>query len=131
MLIFGKAHSNSFTSRDYQNVCGVDIYTAASEIKLMIKKGCLIHPRKGGRVYRIIIPSQRVRMDKKEIPQEYEALEIILSKQGYIKNQEIQEVLGIPRFRATRLAQRLVQLGILELVGKGRGARYIKKPQSF
>jgi len=130
MLIFAKAHSNSFTSRDYQKVCGVDIYSAASEIKLMIKQGCLIHPRKGGRVYRIITPSQRVRMEKKEIPQEYEVLEQILDKQGHVKNQQIQEVLGIPRFKATRLAQRLIHLGMLELVGRGRGAKYIKRIQS-
>jgi len=48
MLLFARAHGDSFTNRDWQRVCEVDIYTASRDIKDMLRKGCMAHPEKGG-----------------------------------------------------------------------------------
>ena len=41
MLLFARAHGGSFTNRDWQRVCEVDIYTASRDIKDMLRKGCI------------------------------------------------------------------------------------------
>jgi|Deesub1362A_J573_1020465.scaffolds.fasta_scaffold00395_26 ATP-dependent DNA helicase RecG len=124
MLLFARSHGGSFTSKNWRKVCGVDIYTASKDIKDMIRKGCLIHPQKGSRVYHISYPFER---EERKFPEEYGAIEETLNKQGYITNQDIREILKVPRFQAVRIAKQLIELGVLELVGKGRGAKYIRK----
>jgi len=57
-------------------------------------------------------------------------IEEVLNKQGYVTNQNIQKTLEVPRFRAVRIAKRLIDLGLVELTGKGRGAKYVKKVES-
>ncbi len=47
-----------------------------------------------------------------------------LKSRGVITNTEYQEVTGSPQRTATRDLNEMVQKGILELEGKGRGARY-------
>jgi len=41
-------------------------------------------------------------------------IEEVLNKQGYVTNQNIQETLKVPRFRAIRIAKRLMGLGLVE-----------------
>jgi len=127
MLLFAQAHGGSFTNRDWQKVCGVDIYTASRDMKEMVRKRCLVHPQKGGRVYHIIYPSEK---KKTKFPEGYGTIEEILNKQGYVTNQNIQKTLKVPRFRAVRIAKRLIDMGLVELAGKGRGAKYVKKVES-
>jgi hypothetical protein len=38
----------------------------------------------------------------------------VLNKQGYVINQNIQTILKVPRFRAARIAKRLIGLGLVE-----------------
>ncbi|MBW1935300.1 MAG: putative DNA binding domain-containing protein [Deltaproteobacteria bacterium] len=123
MLLFARAHGGSFTSRDWQKVCGVDIYSASRDIKDMIRKGCLVHPQKGGRVYNIIYPERRKKI---EFPKKYRLIKKILDEKGFITNKDIQSTIKVPRFKAVRIASELVDLGLLEPTGKGRGAKYIR-----
>ncbi len=127
MLLFARAHGGSFTSRDWQKVCGVDIYTASREIKEMLRKRCLVHPHKSGRVYSIVCASEK---EEIRFPEDYVTIEELLNKQGYVTNQNIQRILEIPRFQAVRVAKKLIDLGLIELAGKGRGAKYVKKVES-
>ena len=124
MLLFARAHGGSFTNRDWQRVCEVDIYAASRDIKDMLRKGCMAHPEKGGRIYHIIYPDQERKI---EFPGEYRKIEEMLDDRGYVTNQDIREILKVKRFTATRITKRLVDLGLLSAQCKGRGAKYIKK----
>ncbi|PIP12394.1 MAG: hypothetical protein COX49_05885, partial [bacterium (Candidatus Stahlbacteria) CG23_combo_of_CG06-09_8_20_14_all_40_9] len=124
MLLFARAHSSSFTSKNWQKVCDVGIYTAAKEIKEMVRKGIVRLPQKGGRVYRVIQPFEKERVT--DIPYEYRVIEALIQKKGFVKNADIRQALEMSRLRASRLAQRLVDLGLLEMVGEKKGTRYIK-----
>lgn len=124
MLLFARTHGNSFTNRDWQKICGVDIYTAAKEIKEMIRKGIVRLPRKGGRVYKVNLPFEKKIIV--EVPTEYKVLKTLIEKKGYVKNTDIRNALGISRLKAARLAKRLVDLGLLNMVGTKKGARYVK-----
>jgi len=81
MLLFAKAHGGSFTSRDWQKVCGVDIYSASRDIKDLIGKSVVKLPVKRGRVYRIVSPEKKI----PDFPEEYKALEHVLMKKGQKK----------------------------------------------
>lgn len=124
MLLFGRSHNNSFTSRNYQKVCGVDIYTAAKEIKEMLKKGVVALPQKRGRVYNILALKEK---RPTKFPDEYKILKETIQKKSFLKNEDIQRLLSIPRYKAKRLAQRLVILGFFEKEGKGKGTKYRMK----
>jgi ATP-dependent DNA helicase RecG len=123
MLLFAKAHGGSFTSRDWQKVCGVDIYSASRDIKDLIRKGCLNHPQKGSRVYNIIYSEER---KEPKFPEKYNPIKTILDEKGYITNKDIRIALKVPRFKAVRIAKSLVDIGLLEPTGKGRGTKYVK-----
>ncbi|MCK4255688.1 hypothetical protein KAX35_02275, partial [candidate division WOR-3 bacterium] len=124
MLLFARAHGSLFTSKNWQKVCNVDIYTAAKEIKEMVRKGIVRLPQKGGRVYRVMQPFKKEKVI--DIPHEYRVIEPLIQKKGFVKNADIRQSLGMSRLQASRLAQRLVDLGLLEMVGEKKGARYIK-----
>ena len=53
-------------------------------------------------------------------------MEVIRLKKGYIKNEDIRCALKVPRHTALRIAQKLVDLGILKRIGKGKGMKYMK-----
>lgn len=124
MLLFARAHGGSFTNRDWQRVCEVDIYAASRDIKDMLRKGCMAHPEKGGRIYHIVYPDQGRKI---EFPGEYSKNQRDVGWGGYVANQDIREILKVQRFTATRIAKRLIDLGLLAPTGKGRGAKYIKR----
>ena len=56
MLAYAHAHSDRFTSRDYQKVINTDIYGASSAIKDMIRKDVARSTGKGSRVYEVREP---------------------------------------------------------------------------
>jgi len=124
MLLFARAHGDSFTNRDWQRVCEVDIYTASRDIKDMLRKGCMAHPEKGGWIYHIVYPDEGRKI---EFPSEYSKIKEMLDERGYVTNQDIREILKVQRYTAARVAKRLIDLGLLVPTGKGRGAKYIKK----
>ncbi len=122
LLAYAHAHGGRFTSRAYQKLVGVDLYTASKDIKDLIRKRIVILPRKGGRVYELVSTPMQVTAEK---PPEYAALEPILAKKGYVKNQDIREALGVTLARARRIAHELVSLGWLRPEGEKRGRRYV------
>ncbi len=121
MLIFAKAHGNSFTSRNYQKLCDLGIYEAGKEIKEMIRLSVITLNKKGGRIYRLQ-PKQKWGIV--EEPTEYVPLKQIIYKKGFLKNSDIQEALAVSRFKATKLAKTFVEIGLLRREGKGKGSRY-------
>ncbi|MBW2342103.1 MAG: putative DNA binding domain-containing protein [Deltaproteobacteria bacterium] len=122
MLIFGKAHSDSFTSRDYQKVCDLGIYEAGKEIKDMVRLGIIKLNKRGGRIYTL---QSKEKWGTVEEPIEFIPLKQIIHKKGFLKNSDIQKALGVSRFKATKLAKRLVEIGLLRKEGKGKGSRYL------
>ena len=62
LLAYAKEHSDTFTSRAYQKLVGVDIYTASRDIKDLIRKGIAHVRKKGGRIYEILEPGAPVKM---------------------------------------------------------------------
>ena len=126
LLAYAHAHGGRFTSRAYQKLVGVDLYTASRDIKDLIRKGIvrLIKPR--GRVYEVVTEEGRF---PPEMPPELQALEPILREKGYVKNEDIRRVLGLSISQARRLAKKLVDLGFLTPEGEKRGRRYVPGPR--
>lgn len=121
ILLYAGAHGLSFTSRDYQAVCGVDLYTASREIKEMIRRGLVRLPQKGGRVYQVV---EAPGVEEPVAPEEFGRLRPILDRQGFVTSRDIQKALGISRQHAHRVAKSLQELGVLRREGRGRGTRY-------
>ncbi len=126
LLAYAHAHGGRFTSRAYQKLVGVDIYTASLDIKELIRKGIVKLSKPRGRVYEIITEETISRTEK---PPEFKALESVLRRKGYIKNEDIRKALGLSISQARRLAQRFVKLGLLTPQGEKKGRQYVPGPQ--
>ena len=122
LLAYAREHDGTFTSRAYQKLVGVDIYTASRDIKDLIRKGVARRTKKGGRVYRLATPTE-----KAPIPEDFAQVEPTLKRQGFLRNEDVREALNVTREQAKRLLQQWATLGLLKLVGKGRGARYVRR----
>ena len=124
ILASAKEHGGAFTSSHYQDLVGIDIYTASRDIKELIRKGLVKLPKKGGRVYELVSSPKAAAVSEK--PPEYLALEPVLKEKGYVKNEDIRKALGVSRFSANRIAHRLIASGWLKPEGSKRGRRYIR-----
>mgnify|MGYP005836619841 CR=1 FL=1 len=122
LLAYAHAHGGSFTSRAYQKLVGVDLYTASNDIKALIRRGLVRITRKGSRIYRIVESSER----EVSLPATFMKLEPLLDARGYVKNEDVRRILGVSRAQAKRLLQDWVATGLLILRGEGRGARYVR-----
>ncbi|MCX5916925.1 MAG: putative DNA binding domain-containing protein [Deltaproteobacteria bacterium] len=123
ILASAKEHGGAFTSRHYQDLVGIDIYTASRDIKELIRKNVVKLPKKGGRVYEIVSsPSTQTKAQK---PPEFTAIEPVLKEKGYVKNEDIRRALKVPAISAKRIAHRLVVAGWLSPQGNRRGRRYV------
>ena len=122
LLAYAREHDGTFTSRAYQKLVGMDIYTASRDIKDLIRKDVAHLQKKGGRIYRLVEPGEKKSL---AFPSEYQALEARLTKQGWITNTDIRELLGVSRPEATRIAASLVKMGLLRKEGERRWARYL------
>ncbi|MBI2864014.1 MAG: putative DNA binding domain-containing protein [Chloroflexi bacterium] len=123
LLAYAREHDHTFTSRAYQSLVHVDLYTASRDIKGLICKGTVQLSRRGGRVYELLSAAAQSTVEK---PADYVALEPVLASKGYVKNEDIREVLGVSRRQAARVAERLVALGWLRPEGRQRGWRYVR-----
>lgn len=121
LLAYAKEHGKAFTSRDYQKLVDVDIYTASRDIKDLIRKGIVRLLNKGGRTYEVL----EAMTGEQDKPEEYLALEKVLRKNGAVKNEDIRKAFGVSAKQATRIARRLVDDGWLRLEGVKRGSRYV------
>jgi len=122
LLAYAREHDGTFTSRAYQKLVGVDIYTASRDIKDLIRKGVARLQKKGGRIYELVEPGEEKHL---AFPPEYQALETCLARKGWITNTDIREVLGVSRHEATRIAASLVKMGLLRKEGERRWTRYV------
>ena len=123
LLASSKEHGGNFTSRRYQDLVDIDIYTASRDIKDLIRKGIVKLPKKGGRIYEIVSsPKAGVVAEK---PPDFLTLEPLLNEKGYIKNEDIRKALLVSRRQAVRVAENLVSQGLLRVSGIGRGRRYL------
>jgi len=124
LLAYAREHDGTFTSRTYQKLVGVDLYTASRDIKDLIRKGVVRIRKKGGRVYEVLEPGVPV-----DIPpafrQVYERLRMI----GKVTNQDLRKILKCDRHQAYRQACHWVEMGLLERKGRGRGAYYVIGPR--
>ncbi len=123
LLAYAHAHGGKFTSRDYQKLVGVDIYTASKDIKELIRKGIARLTRRGGRFYEIVTPGEQVL----PFPEEFADLGRILKEKGYLTNADVRRIRGVSSMTAWRLLTHLVKLGVLVQEGKGRNTRYISQ----
>lgn len=120
ILARARAHGDRFTSKDYQEQTGLDIYGASASIKDMIRKGAARSTGKRSRVYQVLPADAGVA----PTPDEWQALLPRLRKQGAIRNSDVREVLGVDRRAATKLLARLVSEGRVVQTGERRGTRY-------
>jgi predicted transcriptional regulator of viral defense system len=65
--------------------------------------------------------------EKVSSPEDLAQLEPTLKQQGFLRNEDVRETLNVTREQAKHLLQQWAALGLLTLVGKGRGARYIQQ----
>ncbi|GIV55100.1 MAG: hypothetical protein KatS3mg039_1618 [Candidatus Kapaibacterium sp.] len=122
LLAYAYEHGGRFTSRAYQKLVGVDIYTASRDIKDLMRRNLVRLPRPRGRVYEIITEPEKVPRQK---PPELLALEPILREKGFIKNEDVRQVLGVNDIKARKVVQKLVALGWLMPKGEKRGRHYV------
>lgn len=125
LLVWAKEHGGIFTSRNYQKLAGVDIYTASKDIKTLIRKGIVYHEKKGDRTYQLIAEEERL----PPMPDDLKRVLPLIEKQGSVKNSDVQELLNVPRWEAKKLLKEWVNSGWLELSGKGRGTCYKSAPE--
>jgi len=99
MLAYAHAHSDRFTSRDYQKVINTDIYGASSGIKDMIRKDVARSTGKGSRVYEVREPFET----QPDMPVNLALLLSLIQRAGYLTNQDVAKTLRVSRPTATRL----------------------------
>jgi hypothetical protein len=93
------------------------------DIKDLIRKGIVRLTKPKGRVYEVITEPERFTT---EIPPEFARLQPVLEQKGFVKNSDIQKVLGVSPVQARLIARRLVWEGWLEPIGEKRGRRYVQ-----
>ncbi|MDW8226368.1 MAG: ATP-binding protein, partial [Anaerolineales bacterium] len=115
VLAYAHEHGDRFTSRAYQKLVGADIYTAARDIKDLIRRGVARLTKPKGRVYEVVLEPSKVPVEK---PPEFVALEPILRERGFVKNVDIRRVLKVSLIQARNIARRLVSFGWLQAQGQ-------------
>ena len=125
LLAYAHAHGGRFTSRSYQKLVGVDLYTASRDIKDLIRKGIVQLTKKGGRVYRLFPQTEAF---TQPIPDEWQRCIAHLPEEGYLTNSTVRQILGVNRVKATRLLHEWTTLGLLTKSGERRWTRYYVTP---
>jgi ATP-dependent DNA helicase RecG len=120
LLAYAREHDMSFTSRAYQDLAHIDLYSASRDIRELAYKGLARLQRKGARTYELVVGQAK----PKELPAEYLALRDTLAAKGFITNADIRVTLGVSLRRAGTIAKWLVENGWLKAVGERRGRRY-------
>lgn len=120
LLAYARVHGGEFTSREYQKLVGIDLYTASNSIKVLIRKGIAQSTGRGSRVYRIAggYPTDGLP------PEELVRVLGGLASEETVSNRRVRETLGVSRPTAARYLQEWVEAGWLSPVGSGRGSSY-------
>lgn len=120
LLAYARSHGLRFTSRDYQKLAGLDLYSASTSIKTLVRKGVVRSTGKGSRIYEVVEVSKAV----VELPAVLKQLLPILHEKVEISNEDIRDSLRVSRSVAGRLATELWQEGWLDRSGERRWTRY-------
>lgn len=107
-----------FTNRMYQKIAEVDRDWAYREIKEMMQAGIVIRPRRKYR-YVVLEPAEAMPLFEETV----QIGKIALAK-GFVTNSDVRNALGFTRHIAQKTLRQFVDHGLLELYGKGRGAKY-------
>jgi ATP-dependent DNA helicase RecG len=128
LLAYAHAHGGTFTSRQYQQLTGVDVYTAQHDIRQLLSHHIAILPRKGGRVYHLVVSPEE--QPKSELEQRYEQLLPEMEQVGFLTNASVRKAIGLSRSGATRLLQDWVDAGIVIKRGSHRGTKYLPSDET-
>jgi ATP-dependent DNA helicase RecG len=126
ILAYAHAHNEHFSSRDYQKLTGLDIYSASNSIKDLIRKGVVRSIRKRGRTYEVVKSEVKIL----ELPEGLKTILPILVEKGCITNAELRPVLGlVSRATAHRLLRHWCETGYLQKKGEKRWRVYTPGPK--
>ncbi len=126
ILAYARENQGKFTSRNFQNLCNIDLYTASKEIQDLLHKGIITREKPRSRLY-LLVDTPGVR--SQNLPEEIKRLEPILSAKGFVTNGDFRQVFGVTTPKARTMARRLVELGWLIPEGERKGRRYrLAKP---
>lgn len=119
VLAFARDHGLQFTSRQIQDFLSLDLYTASTLIKSLMRKGLVILQTRGGRTYKVL-----ALVDRHAVPDELQLLFPEFQKKEKLARSDLQRIWSVPTMAAYWRAQALVTEGWLEMIGQGRGAGY-------
>ncbi len=123
LLAMAYSHGGTFTSREYQKLAGTDIYGASRDIKDLIRRGLAVSEKKGGRVYRVLETAA-----PSTVPEDLEPLLAPQRANGFIKNADVRDRLGITRRQALVLLTEWTEGKWLVRHGKRKATRYLPGP---
>jgi predicted RNA binding protein YcfA (HicA-like mRNA interferase family) len=104
-----------------QSLLKTEIYGASALIKDLIRKGAVRSQTKGSRIYEVVLPFQ----PGKDMPPQLLRILPLLTRQGHVRNQDLQSALGFTRITATRTLKEWVAEDWLSMpVKRGQGALY-------
>jgi ATP-dependent DNA helicase RecG len=125
LLAYAYSQGGYFTSRQYQKLVGIDIYTASKDIKDLIRKGIVRLTKKRGRIYKVIEAEEGEVPVPPELREAWKKIKPVLREKGQITNSDVRNLLHLPRHKSSRLLNSLVRIGLLRQQGKGRGVHYV------
>lgn len=120
VLAYAHAHSDQFSSRDYQAVILTDIYGASTGIKDMVRKGVARPMKKGSRIYLVQEPLAA----RPGMPPDLARLLPIMQRNGRLTNADVVRVFGVSRPTATRLLNDWLAHDWLRKEGQKRWTAY-------
>ncbi|MGV3722666.1 MAG: ATP-binding protein [Actinomycetota bacterium] len=119
LLAMASARGGRFTSRDVQKQFHVDLYTASTLIKTLIRKGIVRLPEKGGRVYEVLEPTEVA-----SVPPEIAILLPAFDSEAWLTRAVLEQLWAVPPHQARRMARALAGAGWLTVTGTTKDRRY-------
>jgi len=121
---------DAFTNADYQDLNDVNRDVAYREIKELVDAGLVVPSDKKGKgaIYRVSRLSDTELNAKTGFAGPIRRLRERMAKNGLITNADYREIFDVSRGVAKNGLRELVDAGILQSGGKGRGAHYLPGP---
>ncbi len=115
---------DGFTSSDYQRINQVDRDQAYREIQELMEHGLVVAPEKSGRGARYFV-SPGLRNERLWLEERLPRVRAHFSLRPILSNAEYRQLFDLPRQATVRELRRLVEAGVREPRGAGRGAHYV------
>jgi ATP-dependent DNA helicase RecG len=122
------AHPGGFTNEQYRDINQVDRDEAYRQIQEMVASGIVLSAARPGRgaVYQL---SPDLMDARSWLEQRLPEVRRQLERSGRLTNADYRRMFGVTRWAAISELRRLVEEGLLELVGERRGAHYVPGPR--